>query len=208
MKCPGFERLLDYLDGRLAGDEAGLVASHLASGCRRCEASRQWYEQVRAIAESDDTMEPPAWVLKRAIRLFEGRGSREGTASRLAGAIASLVFDSFARPALAGVRSTETANRQLLYHADDYSIDLQITAPDQSQASLIGQVLRKDDLRFESVAGLPLHLVREGQTLQSTVTNENGEFIIGSVDCGDYDLLIETRGLKITIKGVPVTQAE
>jgi hypothetical protein len=153
-------------------------------------------------------VEPPSWVLKQAIRLFESRAARERTSFGFVGAIASLVFDSFARPALVGVRSTETANRQLLYHADDYSIDLQISLSDQPQADLVGQVLRKGDLRFESVAGLPLHLVREGETLRSTATNENGEFVIDSVDCGEYDIRIEAPDLKITVAGIPVVQAQ
>ncbi|HSE97280.1 MAG TPA: hypothetical protein VLD57_03350, partial [Blastocatellia bacterium] len=203
MKCPGFERLIDYLDGRLAEDKAGLVASHLSAGCPNCEAGRQWYERVRQIAASDDTTEPPAWVLKRAIRLFEGRLRGESPASRLVGAIASLVFDSFARPVLAGVRSTETANRQLLYHADDYSIDLQVAASDKPHADLIGQLLRKDDLRFESVSGLSLHLIREGKTLRSTVTNNNGEFVLDRIESGEYDLIIETPDQSITVSGVP-----
>jgi hypothetical protein len=207
MKCPGFERLIDYLDGRLSDEEAGLVDIHLSSGCRKCAADRVWYERVRSIAGRDDMVEPPSWVLKRAIRLFESRPARESATSRLIGAIATLVFDSFARPALAGARSTETTNRQLLYRADPYSVDLQITASDQPQTDLVGQVLHKGDLRFESVAGLPLRWIREGETLRSTATNQNGEFVIEAVDFGEYELRIEAPDLEIIVSGLPVEQA-
>jgi hypothetical protein len=204
MKCPGFERLIDYLDGRLSAEEAGPVDTHLSSGCTKCAADRLWYERLRAVAAADDSVEPPSWVVKRAIRLFENRPGRESATSRLVGAIASLVFDSFARPALAGVRSTETTNRQLLYSADPYSVDLQITASDQPRTDLVGQVLHKEDTSFESVAGLPLHLIREGETLRSTATNRNGEFVIEAVDFGEYDLRIVAPDLEIIVPAIPV----
>lgn len=76
MKCPTFERLMDYLDGRLAGGEADRVALHLASCCTGCADSRDWYGRLRAVTVADDSVEPPQWVLKRALKIFETvRGS-------------------------------------------------------------------------------------------------------------------------------------
>ncbi|MCI0486783.1 MAG: hypothetical protein L0229_09305, partial [Blastocatellia bacterium] len=140
MKCPSFERLIDYLDGHLGALEASRVAAHIESECLRCAANREWYEKVRLLAASDDLPEPPPWVLKRALRIFENRPVRPRLVERLGQMVASLVFDSLARPAIAGVRSTETSNRQLLYRAGDYSIDLQVAQAPRSQANLIGQV--------------------------------------------------------------------
>src|SRR5262245_46851097 len=105
MNCPGFEKLLDYTDGLLAGETASDFAAHLAAGCLGCEADRAWYEQMRLVASSDDSVEPPAWILKRAIRVFDARGARSRVA-RAANLVASLLFDGVQRPAPAGARSS------------------------------------------------------------------------------------------------------
>ena len=74
-------------------------------------------------------------------------------AERIGQALATLVFDSFARPQLAGIRSTETANRQLLYRAGDYSIDLQIAPSTGARGDLIGQVLLTSRQRLATLQG-------------------------------------------------------
>jgi len=205
MKCPGFEKLIDYLDGLLKTEAADAVATHLASGCERCAADRQWYETVKAVAAGDDTTEPPPWVLRRALNLFAGDRERASLGQRIGEAIAKLVFDSMARPALVGVRSTETANRQLMYSAGDYSIDVQVMTAYQPRAEVIGQILRKSEQRFESVAGLALDLKCEGDVVKSTITNDLGEFALTGVYYGRYDLEVKTPEGAITVVGLPVT---
>src|SRR5207247_391309 len=73
MKCPAFEELIDYLDGRLEGRRAEVVGAHLATACESCAGDRQWYERVRAVAGADSSFDPPAWVVKRAIKTFTER---------------------------------------------------------------------------------------------------------------------------------------
>ena len=207
MRCPSFERLIDYLDGRLAAAEASRVTAHIESGCRNCAANREWYEKVRFVAGSDDMPEPPPWVLKRALRIFENRQARPHLVERLGRAVASLVFDSFALPAVAGVRSTATSDRQLLYRAGDYSIDLQVAPSSQARADLIGQVLREGEASFSSVAAIRLELSREGEVIFSTATNEMGEFAFNNLGQGEYDLLVETTEGSITVPGLPITES-
>src|SRR4030095_14891374 len=106
MTCPGFQRLLDYLDGRLEREAADVVSSHLALGCSQCDGDREWYQQVKLIASSDDSIEPPTWVLKRALRVFDTPRVPAGIAARVGRVVASLVFDSLRQPAAAGARSS------------------------------------------------------------------------------------------------------
>lgn len=207
MKCPSFEQLLDYIDRLLSAPEAARIEGHLTTGCRECRQGVEWYERVRVVAASDDSAAPPPWVLKRALRIFEVRLSRPRLAERIGQTVASLVFDSLARPALAGTRSTESANRQLLYRAGEYSIDLQVADAAQSRAELIGQVLREGEVAFDSVAGLKLELAAEGKPSRSTVTDQMGEFAISSIECGVYDLRIEMPEGSVTIPGLPIDQS-
>ena len=205
MKCPSFERLIDYLDGQLDQVEAEPLAAHMASGCEQCSGSADWYRRVRTVAATDNSVEPPAWVMKRALRIFETQHSRPRLFERIGRSVAALVFDSLAQPAVAGVRSTETASRQLLYQAADYSIDLQVARSTESRANLIAQVLRENQPRFESVAGLTVELIHAGERVAKTTTNEMGEFTIGDIAAGAYDLRVETNDGTITVPGLPLT---
>lgn len=201
MHCPAFEQLADLLDGRLAPAPAAAVERHVALGCLQCGEDVAWYGRVKLVAASDDSVEPPPWVLKRALRIFDTQPGARSLASRV---IASLVFDSLRRPGLAMSRSIGVEDRQLMYEAEPYSIDLQVASLDQARADLSGQILRRDELMFESVAGLSLDLAREGCPVLSTVTNDRGEFRVGALACGNYDLKIEARDVSITIIGLPI----
>ena len=204
MTCPGFQHLLDYLDGRLDRAAASEVSAHLASGCRQCDGDREWYQQVKLIASSDDSIEAPSWVLKRAFRVFDTPRVRMSIAGRVGRVVASLVFDNLRQPAIAGARSSGVEGRQLLYRAEDYSIDVQITPVDQRRAELTGQILREGESMFESVCGLRLDLIDEGRKTFTAVTNERGEFTIDGVDFGSYDLQLDVNEASITIVGLPI----
>jgi hypothetical protein len=206
MKCPSFERLVDYLDNRLPEAKAAGVATHLANGCTGCCETRDWYQQVRLVAANDDTVEPPQWVLKRAVRIFETQRQRPALAKRIGEAIASLVFDSFAASALAGVRSTESTERQLLYRAGDYSIDLQIAPSEHERADLNGQVLKESDPTFESVSGLKLDITRDDKVVFSAATNEMGEFKIRGMELGVYNLRVQLPEGNITVPDLPISE--
>ncbi|MEN3335421.1 MAG: hypothetical protein V7641_4786 [Blastocatellia bacterium] len=204
MKCPGFERLLDYLDGRLAGEDAQVVAAHLEGGCKRCAENREWLERVRAIAASDDRSAPPLWVLQRARHLFDSQTVRAGALDRLGRLVAALIFDSLTPAAVYGVRLAQSGNRQLVYRADLYSVDLQIASAHPAAANLIGQVLRQGEAGFQSVARLSLELIRENQIVGSTYTNAVGQFAFNGIECGEYDLQVKAHGATIIIAPLPI----
>ena len=203
MDCPEFERLIDYLDGLLDAASTEVIAAHLASGCRDCASVRDWYESVISIAASDDTMEPPPWVLKRAIRIFENMRPQASLPARIRQLAASLVFDSLARPSMAGARLMEPDDHQLLYRAGDYHIDLQIAQIADECFDLKGQILKEGEYAFESVADLQLALIRNDETIRST-TNEIGEFSFPSVEGGFYEMCIETGEITITIAALNI----
>lgn len=204
MKCTGFELLIDFLDGRLDKEKAGRVSAHLAAGCRRCEANKLWYERVRSIAASDDIFKPAPWISKRAMRILEEESNKSGITSRAIEAIADLIYDSLQRFSYAGTRSMESAGREMIYEANGYSIDLQIMPSSKSVAEIVGQVLRKDDTGFDSVAEVLVDLTIGEKAVWSTLTNRFGEFMMSEIDFGQYDLRIEARDVTLKITGLPV----
>ena len=205
MKCVGFERLIDYLDGRLSDEDRRLVAEHLAQGCRRCEEDSRWYGLLASMKGVPESPEPPAWVFKRAVRLFENSPRTGNVAKRTARGAARLIFDSLSQPALAGARSGAAPSRHLLYAVDDYSIDLRIEATDEARINLIGQVLSTTESGFDAVSGIAIGLAREGETVSSAVTDEIGAFIISRIGSGEYNLQIDLRGRIIDVEGLLVT---
>jgi hypothetical protein len=204
MKCPSFENLIAFAQRRATDELTESIAAHLATGCAKCCADRAWYESVKSITASDTSQDAPQWVLKRALKVFEARAARNTLVERLGRAVASLVFDSLSRPSLAGARAFEAADRQLLYRANDYNIDLQLAAANDCRAELTGQILRDGEFKFESVIGVECNLLCEGRKILSTNTNRFGEFSISGLERGRYDLQIETDELSITIIGLPV----
>jgi hypothetical protein len=204
MDCPGFEKMIDYLDGRLAATEASKIAQHLASGCASCGSVGEWYKKVKTIATGDDSVEPPGWVLKRAFKAFMAHRDSYGTGVPEQ-MTAILVFDSLYRPEIAGVRSTDMVDRQLLYSAGGYNIDLQMARAGVSSVNIMGQILKDGEQGFDSVVGLPLQLARDGSPAATAITDAVGEFRIDGIMLGDYDLYFEGRGQRIVIPGVPVS---
>lgn len=248
MTCPSLENLLAHVEAASLSMSAkhrkaaaNPVAAHLAAGCGRCAADVEWYSRVVAITANDDTLEPPPWVVKRALRLFESKASKAQSASskvfdrlsgklsektgrhsnaslgaRLGRVVAALLFDSAARVTPAGARgagavsceaneaSWAAAGRQLLYRADAYHIDLQFAADEDLRAAIHGQILRDGEFEFESVADLQLCLLRDGQSVLSTRTNEFGEFALSQLTPGQYDLQIEANEISITVVALPV----
>jgi hypothetical protein len=204
VKCPSFERLVDYLDGRLGDAEARGVASHLAGDCPRCTEDSDWYRRLCLTTSTDQSSAPPPWVLRRAFKIFESHHAVPGLLERLREAVASLVFDSFARPAQAGVRSTDSAARQLLYKSGEFSIDLQVVPSERSRMSLLGQILREGELAFESVGQLELELIQDGATIRSVSSSGIGEFAFADVEPGLFDLAIRFDGRTIVVPDIPV----
>ncbi|MGH9824267.1 MAG: hypothetical protein ACREDR_13560 [Blastocatellia bacterium] len=201
MLCPSFELLIDFADG--VGRKRAGLSKHVTE-CADCSATLQWYARVREIASTDDSVEPPTWVLRRALRLYEDH-RKPRLVERLGQAIASLVFDSNRRTAVSGVRSSAGEPRQLLYTAGSYSVDIQVGPAARNVTDLLGQVLSRDEAGFDSVTGLTVQLMSGDRVAQSTLTNHIGEFAIARVKQGEYDLKISLGEDSIVLRGLPVT---
>src|SRR5450631_3187415 len=83
--------------------------SHL-NGCDQCRGRLHWMETAASLGTQELEYEPPQDLLNNVLKL----GRRPGLLKQLKNMIvASLTFDTFSNLALAGVRHTETAARQV-----------------------------------------------------------------------------------------------
>ena len=204
MPCPGFAELIDYLDGALSKEQTAAIAEHLAAGCANCAADRNWYERVRLLAATDDSVPPPLWVLKRGLRVFDSEWKKVPRSAASGHVIASLVYDSMFKLGAAGVRSADAFNRQLLYRAAGYSVDVQLSRFAGSRAGLAGQILDDRGAGFESVTNLNWELIQGEQLIGSAVTNKFGEFGVDGLEEGEYELRIQSHEGNIILSGLPV----
>jgi hypothetical protein len=175
------------------------MQQHLDSGCKRCADSVALWQQVRDGAAAEARYQPPDGLVRLAKAMF---GARKGPESSEE---VSLLFDSFAQPLLAGVRSSEASARQMLYSTGSFFLHLQISArADSGRVAVMGQLM--NPLHPDEVFGEVSVVVsnRKGSSFRAT-TNQFGEFA-GDVERSDYlefqlpgkagkEIVVSLRGL-------------
>lgn len=182
-----FNQLIDLADNRLAADHDE-VAEHLAA-CPTC-ATEFVLSQRLITALAVGVIEPPSpQAVARVQALFRAR--------RPAGhaLVGTLLFDSrTARPA-GGFRSASMVDQQLLFLAEDTTVDLRVEAADK-QWLVSGQVL-----------GPVTHgivILADTTVVAQAVLTELAEFILPPVAAGVYNLTVLLDERAIMIPGLSI----
>jgi hypothetical protein len=151
-----------------------------------------------AFLESDAAYEPPAEVLHWGVSLFQPiLQTRESVGGKVRKIVASLVFDTFDEPALAGVRRVGAPPRQLLFRAGDVDVDVKIESVETNdRISLVGQVLSNSEKFFDNT---PVKLESHGMVRYKTLTNSVGEFVFDEVPKDTYHLSVDLPEGQITL---------
>jgi hypothetical protein len=145
----------------------------------------------------------------QAVRLVEAQFGVGKIAAPVAPWLASLAFDSFARPLPAGIRSGAPVARQMVYEADGLTIDLRIDKHAKA-LSIVGQVLDARTLRLASESVSVALLNRQGEPLQRTATSRFGEFHMEVAVEAELQLAIEVeegRSVRIPLPSSGCDQA-
>jgi hypothetical protein len=169
--------LIDWVDFVRAVAPAKKMASmqkHLDENCGRCRKTMELWTSIIGFAKQEVTYEPPASALRIAesyiIPLRTALRQTEGAR------LARLTFDSFERQATAGIRGFDPVPRQLMYRCGNVFIDMRLVPAQTSDLMVIvGQVMDSQQ-PGSGVAGIPVSLLRSGDTLFETTTNQLGEF--------------------------------
>jgi hypothetical protein len=180
----------DFVRG-ISGTERGEMESHLANGCNECAGARDIWTQLQGIALRDSNYTPP----ESAVRMAKLEFAAQRFEQEKQPVLAELVFDSFARPLLAGVRSSAAAARQMVYEAEGLAVDLRFDGPAVSNTIfLTGQVLDKNVPR-SSVEHSPVILwTDKGLALAETKANAFGEFSLELEPQNNLRLSIQVVG--------------
>jgi anti-sigma factor RsiW len=183
------EKLTDLVEGRLTPFESDTALAHVSS-CSRCAAQLARLEQVIGLMRTDTAEDAPPEVVARAVRLFR---SRAASAERpvLERIVATLSFDSMQASPAFGVRSGQSATRQLLFRAREKDLDLRV-APSNGGWVVSGQVLGE-------CSGGQVELQGSSGAVAQAALNDLCEFLLPPVPTGNYSLRLRLPDVEIEV---------
>jgi len=150
------------------------------------------WQRLQQLARRESAYAPSDGAVRTVNATFVNRSA--GRLRQAKAEVASLLFDSFRSPLLAGVRSAGSASQQLLYGVGDYRIDVRIEPQmDSEKVVLIGQVLNSAD-PDERLSAAPVTLLKGRKILAESVTSEFGEFQIECELQGSLRLVVLLHG--------------
>ena len=185
------EIALDWIDGRLAKGQEKFWRDHLEL-CKECTRDVEGWRELKTNLRRPYLRSASSETIRQVTQIF--RPAPPKTESRLRQVMASLIFDSFLDPALAGARGTSVSARQLVMRAEEFDIHIKIWGdPDHRQ--MLGQLLPRSGARFVEAARF--HLLQNGERLETASVDETGEFHFLDVPEGDLSLQIDLPNLTV-----------
>ncbi len=196
-----FERLADWVDGRLSEDDARVVEERVAVADESVRAEADWLRAFARASEYAVIDAPPPEVREALIRRFEAYAEGRRSPGLLRRLVATLSFDSGLSPAL-GVRSAASgeAQRQLVFTTDAAEIALNVRArPGDGGLDLDGQVFPTDDT---DPASFSVQLLSGTDEVGITGADELGEFGFEGVRPETYQILVSSDAVEILISPI------
>lgn len=87
-----------------------------------------------------------------------------------------VAFDNLLQPSVAGTRDLQSPHRQILFEADEYTVDVRWEQEADAQHTVvIGQALKRDEAT-QPLTNLPIYVIAENKIVARAQTNRFGEF--------------------------------
>jgi hypothetical protein len=183
---------LDFLEGRLDKDQQTYWERHMHT-CTECSENVAHWRDIGSGLKRLHLRNAPSGDLQRAVQIFQPRPQEARKPFR--SIVAAIVFDSYLQPSLAGVRGSSSAQtRQLVMRADEFDIHIKIWG-ELDNRQMLGQLLSRTDQDFSQAARF--HLLRNGERIESTITDEMGAFQFADVPEGNLSLQIDLPNLTV-----------
>jgi hypothetical protein len=166
---------------------------HLTSACGDCTQIHDTWKRVHTAALRESLYAPPASAVRLIKLEFAARQSGEVKPP----VFANLTFDTFAKPALAGIRSAAASARQMLYETEGLAVDLRFDRPPTGNlVHVTGQVLDKQQPHAALESVLVIVWTPKGLPVAETRANAFGEFNFQLEPQNHLRLSIQTAGRK------------
>lgn len=193
---PSFEKLADWIEGRLSSQEAEAIATQVAAD-ETLQADVAWLRTFHQNRQQTVFAAPPANLRSELNRQFAAYAAANRPTTLWERITAVLKFDSQTQPTAVGVRSSSATERQLVYttsHAD-VALTIQLQTLDKT-FQLFGQVL---PTHTDTLDTFSVQLFQYNQERIFTTTDEGGEFVLEEMPGGHYDLAIGNDQYQILI---------
>jgi hypothetical protein len=189
MEHYSMEKWIDFVRDVVGAQEKTAMQIHLGTGCKQCTKVLSLWRHVHEVAQYERHFEPPQSAVRSMKGTFAIHGPRN--AHRGARAIAELLFDSSRNPLPAGVRSSGSNARQLLFGIGEYRIDLRLEPQfDSEKVAVVGQVLHSTDPTV-GLGAVPVALVKGHRVVAESVTSRFGEFNLECDATGRFHLRVK-----------------
>jgi hypothetical protein len=164
---------VDLVRGVSRGEFGEDVKAHLAMGCATCKTAQDSWGRVSRFAATEESYTPPENLVRLVKLGFAGKVAQQPRKWT----IANLMFDSFAQPLRAGVRSGALRVWQVIYEAEGLTVDLHFGRRSQSkEVHIVGQVFdRKAAQALQDNATVELSTEHE-QLVAAAAISGLGEF--------------------------------
>jgi hypothetical protein len=199
-------QLMDWLEGRLTEAEREAVMAAIQAD-ESNQADLAWLRDFLKFSESTVLMEPPAELVEQAVENFREFARGKQPPGWLQKLVATLTFDSWQRPSLAGVRRTglDAAPRQLVYQTDAADVILNIhTGSEEALFDMAGQVFPEHET---DPASFTVQLMLGSQEFEAalTYTNDIGKFTCANLASGTYTIIVRGDQVEITIADIELS---
>ncbi len=130
-----FQKAIDYLQKTVSTEESAQIDQHL-TGCSQCQEEIEIARNF--LAAPQNLSAPSPNLLNRVTTAFKRKQERLATRTERK---AALQFDSWSQLVALGVRGVPQ-ERQLLFHEDEFDLDLQIMNDREAEKyTMRGQLL-------------------------------------------------------------------
>lgn len=187
------EQLLELIEGHVTPYQAVNTQEHLAA-CKQCASDLAWLERLVQLMRSDQSEDAPPAAIQRVLQIFQHRetGVQPSLRQRI---IAMLRLDTAQLTPAYGLRSGQSATRQLLFGAGDYDLDIRLTSTSGAW-QVSGQILGADTKGYAQLRG-------ETRRAEAQL-NDLGEFILAPVPAGIYELTLQLPEVDIDVRNLEV----
>ena len=185
------ETALDFLEGRLVKDQVTFWSNHLET-CKDCSQEVGRLRQLRISLKRSHLRKASDQTLRKAVEIFPSQP--DGIGTRIRTVVAAVIYDSLLQPAMAGARGAAAAARQLVIRTVEFDIHIKIW-DEQNHRQMLGQLLPRSGTDF--VHNARFHLLRNGERVETTDTDDIGEFHFMEVPEGDLSLQVDLPNLTV-----------